>query len=118
MIDNQIGTPTNNCTAMCMRLNLQGVDISENRDEYWVTVKSLFNLYIKINKDTDEGKFISNCVLGSNLITLEEYLENLGMRFITVEGIKQSIEAAYDRGYDSGVRRQQQKILSVLGINY
>lgn len=113
----QIGEKTNAASSVNMSLNLEGIYVSENRDEYWITLNNPFDFYLRVNKDTTEGRFISDCILSSKLLRLENYLEDVAMRFITAQDIKEEVVAAYDRGYDKGRQQQQIIIKEALGIN-
>jgi hypothetical protein len=122
-IISEINIPTNeifNCSAF--KINEL---ISSNKDEYWCwNNTNVFEIYLKIKKDSKEGKEITKCLADkpedTDIVLLQKVIDSIIIANMSdydiVDTLKQYSKNIYNEAYTKGQKDKAKDFRKLLNL--
>ena len=98
---------------------LQGEhNIAQNKNAFWISNAGMFNVSLKIFKDTPEG-VVLGCLITENasIERIERWIDMIVLANIDVDIARNKIESVKNQWFKKGQLHQQEAMRAVLGFN-
>ena len=98
---------------------LQGEhNISQNKNAFWISNAGMFNMSLKIFKDTAEGVALG-CMIAENapMDRIERWIDMIILANIDVDTVRNKLESMKNQWFKKGQLHQQEAMRAVLGLD-